>query len=124
MFVESWPGTVVELDSFPLSRTLPYKSCDICPLHATRLGVCRYNTTNFDLPYLYDRASALGIQKEFHQWGRIRGWWVQLVWFACFFQIRIMQLMAMDSMSLVFAVPQLFGRRCIILAFVHCSPPH
>ncbi|GAX78824.1 hypothetical protein CEUSTIGMA_g6261.t1 [Chlamydomonas eustigma] len=32
-----------------------------------------YNTTNFDLPYLYERAQALGIDKEFHQWGRVRG---------------------------------------------------
>ncbi|KAG1677462.1 hypothetical protein FOA52_001918 [Chlamydomonas sp. UWO 241] len=32
-----------------------------------------YNITNFDLPYLYDRATALKIDAEFHQWGRVRG---------------------------------------------------
>jgi DNA polymerase delta subunit 1 len=32
-----------------------------------------YNITNFDLPYLYSRAEALGIARDFHQWGRIRG---------------------------------------------------
>ena len=26
-----------------------------------------YNITNFDLPYLYERAQTLGIDKEFHQ---------------------------------------------------------
>ncbi|KAJ9506485.1 hypothetical protein QJQ45_019412 [Haematococcus lacustris] len=31
-----------------------------------------YNIINFDLPYLYERAEALGL-KDFHQWGRVRG---------------------------------------------------
>ncbi len=31
-----------------------------------------YNTTNFDLPYLFDRAVTLKVDKECHQWGRIR----------------------------------------------------
>lgn len=30
-----------------------------------------YNITNFDLPYLYERAQTLGIDKEFHQ---VRSW--------------------------------------------------
>lgn len=32
-----------------------------------------YNIINFDLPYLYERATALGIGRDFQQWGRIRG---------------------------------------------------
>lgn len=32
-----------------------------------------YNIANFDLPYLFDRAKALRVEREVHQWGRIRG---------------------------------------------------
>lgn len=31
-----------------------------------------YNIINFDLPYLLDRAKALGVQ-NFNHWGRMRG---------------------------------------------------
>eukprot|EP00877_Chromochloris_zofingiensis_P014352 jgi/Chrzof1/9170/Cz03g38170.t1 len=31
-----------------------------------------YNITNFDMPYLFERAQALRIDSEAHQWGRIR----------------------------------------------------
>lgn len=32
-----------------------------------------YNILNFDLPYLYERADALKIGKEFQIWGRVKG---------------------------------------------------
>lgn len=32
-----------------------------------------YNICNFDLPYLFERAQTLKIDKEFHMWGRVRG---------------------------------------------------
>lgn len=38
-------------------------------------GVCLsagYNINNFDLPYLWERAKALKVDAEAHQWGRIR----------------------------------------------------
>jgi hypothetical protein len=31
-----------------------------------------YNINNFDLPYLWERAKALKVDHEAHQWGRIR----------------------------------------------------
>jgi DNA polymerase elongation subunit (family B) len=31
-----------------------------------------YNINNFDLPYLFDRAKALRVDGDAHQWGRIR----------------------------------------------------
>ena len=36
-----------------------------------RSVVCRYNISNFDLPYLINRAAALGLTK-FPYWGRLR----------------------------------------------------
>ena len=35
-----------------------------------------YNILNFDLPYLLDRAKALGILPAFSTWGRTRARWV------------------------------------------------
>ena len=35
------------------------------------LCICRYNTSNFDLPYLINRAAALGLTK-FPYWGRLK----------------------------------------------------
>ncbi len=32
-----------------------------------------YNIINFDLPYLLDRAKALGVLPQFSTWGRMRG---------------------------------------------------
>jgi DNA polymerase delta subunit 1 len=32
-----------------------------------------YNIVNFDLPYLLDRAKALGVLQHFSTWGRMRG---------------------------------------------------
>lgn len=32
-----------------------------------------YNIINFDLPYLLDRAAALGVLHQFGLWGRMRG---------------------------------------------------
>lgn len=34
--------------------------------------VIGYNIINFDLPYLFERARALGVDAETHQWGRVR----------------------------------------------------
>lgn len=31
-----------------------------------------YNINNFDLPYLFERAKALRVDADAHQWGRIR----------------------------------------------------
>lgn len=31
-----------------------------------------YNINNFDLPYLFERAKALRVDHDAHQWGRIR----------------------------------------------------
>jgi len=32
-----------------------------------------YNTSNFDFPYLLDRADALKVDKEFYHLGRLKG---------------------------------------------------
>lgn len=42
-----------------------------------------YNITNFDMPYLFERAQALRIDSEAHQWGRIRHRWVNNYWGCC-----------------------------------------
>lgn len=34
-----------------------------------------YNIINFDLPYIFERAKALKVDTETHQWGRIRQRW-------------------------------------------------
>eukprot|EP00195_Chlamydomonas_chlamydogama_P002057 CAMPEP_0202920478 /NCGR_PEP_ID=MMETSP1392-20130828/76878_1 /ASSEMBLY_ACC=CAM_ASM_000868 /TAXON_ID=225041 /ORGANISM="Chlamydomonas chlamydogama, Strain SAG 11-48b" /LENGTH=1079 /DNA_ID=CAMNT_0049613975 /DNA_START=162 /DNA_END=3401 /DNA_ORIENTATION=+ len=61
-----------EVMSFESEKTLLLRWRDLL-LEGDPDIIIGYNIVNFDLPYLFERAQALGIGHEFHQWGRIRG---------------------------------------------------
>jgi DNA polymerase elongation subunit (family B) len=61
---------VMFVSNSPLERTINLVAWStlVCP----ELTVAGYNINNFDLPYLWERAKALRVDSEAHQWGRIR----------------------------------------------------